>query len=1090
MNARFTCKSILLTILLLPAFFHPTFAGGTLFDQTITGQVTDAETGEPLIGATVQVKGFTNGAITDVDGNYRLVAPDDARILVISYVGYAELEEAIGGRTVIDIKLSSGALNLNTVVVVGYGTVKKENLSGAVDVVDVQRLESRPVGNLAQGLQGLAPNLNIGFNSGAPGQAATFNIRGFTSINGGEPLILVDNVPVDPIELNRIAPQDVAKISVIKDASAAAIYGARASFGVVLITTRNGSKEGIQVSYSNNFTFSQPTILPDRITDPYTYMRVQEISTDNTPWDYVNYDDEMYQWAKERSDNPDNTPAVREKTGLWQYMGNRDWVNYFLGDNTFSQDHNISISGRSQKADYYLSGGFNNYSGALKIADDFFNRYSGRVKVNYHINDWLTLGNNTFLSSTLTERPSYLSVWDIYNLDPVSYDVNPDGSWANSEVGLTAAQLTDGGTSTTTYSSFQTTFSGEASLIRDVLKINADFTARRGSSKWDWFTSKYLIGYGPNDVRQTGNNRVYRSATFDRYDVFNIYGTLTKKLGQSHNFTIIGGYNQEYFRTEQFSADREGFISASLPSISLATGEDEVGEYIADWAVRGVFGRINYTFLDKYILEFNGRYDGSSRFPKENRFGFFPSASVAWRLDKEDFFPLKQQFSLFKLRASYGKLGNQSVDYYGYIASMSAAAGRYIIDGVIPQRINPPGLVSSNYTWEDVSTLNFGIDLGIFDDRLVAGFDIFKRTTEGMLTLGKELPDVLGASEPLENAADLETKGWDLSLEYRNSTGLFGKKLNFNIKGVLSDSRSFITRFDNPDRRLTQFYEGMELGEIWGLQSDGLFQSQNEIESLDETEVIPWGALSIVPGWPKYVDQNGDGKISKGSLTVDDPGDLKVIGNFMPRYQFGLDLSFDWAGFDMSVFFQGIGKRDYYPQDYLYWSFFQQPYEGGSVNALDFYRPTDDSPAQMAKHSQAYIAQGLASANTDARFPILQAWLADRNLGERIDEAAGLAIPQSGYLLNSAYLRVKNLTIGYTLPSALTERVNISRLRVFITAENLAEWSGVTDYFDPEAITDAASSRFNPAVSVGRGLGSGYAYPFQRRFAAGLNITF
>jgi TonB-linked SusC/RagA family outer membrane protein len=1057
----------------------------------ISGTVIDKEDNSPLPGVTVMLKGTTTGTVTDIDGIYTIKAPADGT-LVFSYIGMQTQEVAINGRTSVDLSMTADAIGLSEVVVTGYGTTKKENLSGAVDAIDVEQLESRPIMNLAQGLQGLAPNLNIGFNSGAPGQAATFNIRGFTSINGGEPLILVDNVPVDPIELNRIAPQDVAKITVIKDASAAAIYGARASFGVVLITTKNGTQEGAQVTYTNNLSLSRPTIISDRVTDPYIYLRIKETSSDNTPWDNQNYSDETYQWARERSDNPAGTPGVRENPnspGLWEYMGNRDWTEYFLADNSFSQDHNLSISGRSEKANYYLAGGYNRFNGALKMADDYFDRYSVRGKINFDVNDWLTIGNNTFLSSTLRQRPSYYSMFDILNLDPVGFDLNPDGTYANTDVGFEAAQLTNGGESETRYNSFQSTFSAQLNLVRDVFKVNTEFTVRRGTTNWDWYETRYLIGYGPNDVREEGQNRAYRDVTFDRYDVFNVYGTFNQQIGADHNITVIGGFNQEFFRTERFWADRFDVISASLPTIALATGEDEVGEFIEDWAIRGVFGRINYIFKDKYIVEFNGRYDGSSRFPSANRFGFFPSASAAWRVDKEPFFNT-DLISHLKLRGSYGALGNQAVGAYGYIPSMSAAQGRYIIGGEIPQRITPPALVSSNYTWEDVSTLNFGIDLGLFEDRFFINFDIFQRNTQGMLTLGKDLPDVLGASEPQENAADLETKGWDLSLEYRNSVQVFGKPMSFNIRGVLSDSRSFITRFDNPNNRLTQFYEGMELGEIWGLESNGLFQNQAEIDALDQTAIIPWGALSIVPGWPKYVDQNGDGLINKGALTVDDPGDLRVIGNFMPRLQFGLNMSFNWNGFDFSAFFQGIADRDYYPADYLYWSFFQQPYEGGQVHALDFYRAQNDSPEQRAKHSQAYINMGLADQNLDAEFPHMQAWLADRNLGERIDQSQGLAIPQTAHLLDASYLRVKNLTIGYTLPAVLTEKINIARLRVFVTGENLAEWSGVSDYYDPEAITDAVSARFNPAFGAGRGVGSGFAYPFQRRYAMGVNITF
>ncbi len=393
---------------------------------------------------------------------------------------------------------------------------------------------------------------------------------------------------------------------------------------------------------------------------------------------------------------------------------------------------------------------------------------------------------------------------------------------------------------------------------------------------------------------------------------------------------------------------------------------------------------------------------------------------------------------------------------------------------MLPQRVSPPQLVSDNYTWETVETINFGIDLGLFNDHVTGAFDIYQRNTTGMLTQGRDLPNVLGAAEPRENAADLETNGWELSLSYKNNFNLAGKRFNFNTRFILSDSRAWITRFDNPNKNLSQYYVGQEFGEIWGLESDGFFKTVEETQALDETQLIPWGALSIVPGWPKYIDQDGNGILEKG-FTVDDPKDAKIIGNSSPRFRFGLNLNFDWNGFDFRAFVQGIGKKDYYPLHYLYWGFYQQPYSGGYMHLMDFYRPTDDSDVDMAKHSQSYIDAGLASQNLDAKYPILQAWLADRNLGESLNDSKGLATPQTGYMLSAAYVRIKNITIGYTLPKVLTQKIKIERVRFFISGENIAEWSEVSDFFDPEAVTDN---------------GWGYAYPFQRRFSFGVNVNF
>lgn len=1063
----------------------------TLIAQlTIRGTIRSSDDNSPLVGATVLIKNTSNGTTSDFDGTYEINVPSGQTTLVYTFTGYTTQEVVVGNQTMIDVILATDIAILDQVLVTGYGVQKKANLSGAVDNVTVDQLESRPINNLAQGLQGVSPNLNIDFNSGTPGEPAKINIRGFTSVNGGSPLILIDGVPSDEIELNRLAPQDVESISVLKDASSAAIYGARAAFGVIIITTKSGTGEGLHVNYTNNFSISNPTIIGDKITDPYIYLRLKETSTDNTPWDNFNFTDEQYAWAKQRSENPSVEGVRMDPTdpSRWAYMGNQDWTEQFLVS-TQSQQHQLALSGRNKHAQYYFSGSYNNTNGALDIADDYFDRYTLRSKVNFQLSDRLSIGNNTYITLTDRTHPSYLDIFNLYNFEPTDYMQNPDGSWAATEVGREAAQLSDGGTMQDRYSSFQTTLTGELKLIKDVLSLNADFTNRRGNSNFSRDYKKYVLGFGPGNFREEGSNEATRSSTNDVYDVFNVYGTFSRRFGLSHQLTAIAGFNQEYFRSEYFSAHRIGIISSSLPTIALATGDPTVDEYIADWAVRGAFYRLNYILADRYIIELNGRYDGSSRFPKNERWGFFPSASVAWRLDREAFLINSAIISQLKLRASYGSLGNQSVSEYGYIPNLEAQTGRYIIDGKLPERIVAPPLVSANYSWENVSTLNGGIDLGFLQDRLLLSFDIYKRNTIGMLTQGRDLPDVLGAREPSENAADLTTKGWELSLDFRNRFALAGKPLHFDTRIVLSDSRTQITKFDNPNGNLNQFYEGMELGEIWGLTSDGLFQSEEEISALDQTSLIPWGALNIVPGWPKYVDLDGNGAVEKG-LTTEDPKDLSVIGNIMPRYRFGVNLGAEWSGFDLSVFLQGVGKRDYYPQDYLFWGFYQQPYAGGYSHLTDFYRPADDSQVQIAKHSQSYVASGLASANTEnPRYPILQAWLADRNLGERIDESRGLAVPQTGYLLNGSFLRLKNLTLGYRLPQNLLEKANITGLRIYVSGENLTEWSGVKEFYDPEAIT-SVDDKLDPTSSTSRGTGSGFAYPFQRRYSLGINLDF
>lgn len=1085
---RLWCKGVLLffagvlAIGVFKAHAIDKISAITVIEQTgtvnrVSGIVVD-KSGAPLIGATVYEKGTSNGIITNADGKFTLLVPSDG-VLVVSYIGYQTKQIPIEGKSSFKIELVEDTGVLNEVVVVGYGVQKKVNLSGAVDQINMAQLEQRPIVDLAKGLQGMVPNLNIDFVSGEPGKTPNINIRGEASINGGSPLILIDGVAADNEEMSRLLPQDIESLSVLKDASSAAIYGARAAFGVILITTKQGKGDRIQVSYNNNFSWKRPSSLTDKTSDPYIYLKLKNIAVLNTPWSSGHVtSDERLEWARQRSDNPDGTEAIRlnplDQT-QWDYMGNRNWTNYFLDKSTFSQSHQAAISGATQSTKFYLSVGLDDENGIFSkvVNNDKYIRYSMRGKVNYKVSDWLSVSNNTSFVSTTRKKPSYYNLSAFYDAEPHNVDANPDGTWANSELGEALAQLVDGGEEKTVYDRLQSTFSAEAVFWKRMLTLNANFTFEKGHQDYDWYKTKYRIGYGPNDVREQGDSRVYKANTSDLYTVLDLYVTFNKAFGK-HAITGILGFNQEYNRWNEFSAQRNNIISTSLPSIALSSGEQYVNESYKDWAIRGLFFRTNYTYNDRYILEINGRYDGTSRFPKNKRFGFFPSASLAWRIDSEQFFEsLRSSVSQLKLRVSYGALGNQLVSEYGYIPSMSSQQGNYLVDGKLQQTVTAPGLVSPDYTWEQVKTLNGGIDLGFFSNKLTVSFDFYRRDTKGMLTLGKELPGVLGKTEPKENAADMKTIGWELSLAYKDQIQLLGKPLQWGARFILSDNRSWITKFDNPNKNLSQYYKGQRLGEIWGLQNDGLFKNKEEIAALNETEIIPWGALDIVEGWPKYKDLDGDHRITKGT-TVDKPGDLSIIGNSSPRFRFGLNLNMEWNGFDVSAFLQGIGKRDYYPLSYLFWSFYQQPYTGGQVHAFDFYRGSTDSDVEMAKHSKSFINAGLANQNLNAKYPVFQSWLADKNLGTGLN-AMGLAIPQTGYMLNGSYLRIKNITLGYTFPAVWTKKMNISRIRIYISGDNLFEWSGLKKYFDPEAVTDKSSF--------------GYVYPFNRQYSFGVNVT-
>ncbi len=1053
--------------------------------RRLTGTVTD-QSGQPLTGVSVLVQGTSLGTATDEAGHYVLENLESGATLIFRAVGYKTQEIQFTGQPHVDTELETDAGNLDEVIVVGYGTQRKVNVTGAIDQISGKQLESRPVSNIMQGLQGVSPGLNITYGNGSPGSIPNINIRGTTSINGGSPLIVIDGIPVsDTWDMIRLSPSDIASYTVLRDAASAAIYGARAAYGVILITTKQGGQGNQSINYNVTTAFGRPTELPDPVTDPYIFSRVLEISTDNTPWDYVNYSDQHYQWAKERSDDP-SIPDVRvdpDDPTRWAYMGGNNWNNYFFKKATVSQTHSLALSGgaaiNDRPVSYYLSADFTKDNGLNKLAEDYWQRKGVRGRLSFSPLDWLKLDNNMNVYQTNIAQP-YARITDLYYLQPTDVVKNPDGTWGNNAAGRLAAQLVDGGNRNEQMFGFQNIFNAVGTFLNGDLTVTGDASFKREYWRYPQHSKKYKIGYGPDDVREEGGNGfVYDRRGEIQNNVFNLYGNYSKQFG-IHAFSLTAGYNQEDYVWATTIAQRDQLISSTLPYLQLTTGEARINAEYSSYATRSFFGRFNYTLNERYILEATGRYDGSSRFPSTNRWGFFPSVSGAWIVSNEPFFEnLKPAFSNWKLRASYGSLGNQAVGDFSYIQTMGTALSSYLIDGSQRQIITgAPSLTIDpyNYTWENVATLNFGTDIGLLRDRIFAGFDYYIRETTGMLTGGEELPAVLGTGVPSQNAADLRTKGWELSLTYRDNYTVASKPFGLEAKLVLSDSRAHITRFKNDQRLLSSYFEGYEFGTLYGLVSDGFFQSQEEIEQLDQTAVIPWGALTIVPGWPRFKDLDGNGAIELGQ-TEGDMKDRTIIGNTSDRYRIGFNLNMDWNGFDASVFLQGVLKRDFYPQHYLFWGPYQQPYANVYPWHLDYYRAADDTPEQMAKHSAAYIAAGLANANPDASYPVLQSWLADYNYVGGNGIRSGLAIPNTQYLLNGAYLRIKNITLGYSLPHRMIERWGMGRLRFFVTAENIFEFSEVKKFVDPEAINNSTDN-------------SAWAYPFQRRFAFGLNLGF
>lgn len=1024
-------------------------SASTQQSKRVKGTVVD-KNGEPIIGANVVVKGTTNGTITDIDGKFSLEVSDGA-LLDVSYIGYLNQEIKVGNQKQLAISLSEDTQNLDEVVVVGYGTQKKANLSGAVETVTSNMLQNRATNNIGVALQGLVPNLQVTPNGGSANAEPSFNIRGETSINGGSPLILVDGIPTSAGDFARMNSMDIENISVLKDASSAAIYGARASFGVILVTTKKGKGDKIQVQFNNTYNVRNLTNMPKVVKDPYIQASYKKEM--GKPW-YDLYSDTELEYAQQLVNDPSLPSTIVNSTDPNKYtcLASTDWFDEIFDKFGTSHQHNLSLSGASQKASYYLGTEYYAESGMLHYNKDQYSRFNVRSNVEYRPYEWLKVGNNTAFTYYKYDKPTNFYSW-MYNIANQTNTLvsvyNPDGSYTKEGAQLIGT-LIDGGEQVTKNSALYTQFTAVADLIPHMWNVKADFTAKVNNNRIDTWDSDKNIPYrtGPNttDIYLGWENYAQKSSAQTIYTLVNLYTDFHKDFGK-HTVSAVAGYSQEYEHYNYLLSKRKDLITDTYPSVQLATGDMTMTEDDYTWTIRSAFYRLNYTFDNKYIVEVNGRYDGTSRFPSADRFGFFPSVSGAWVFSKENFMEsAKSWLDHAKLRFSYGSLGNQNVSYYSYIASMTVSKMNYLLDGSKPMGVYQPGLISNSLTWEKVYTINGGIDLNLLSNRLILSGDVYRRDTKDMLTKGKTLPSVLGTAEPKINAADLKTRGWEVSVTWRDRFNMGSKPFNYSARFILSDSRSWITRFDNPTGILTDYYEGQELGEIWGLVTEGFFKDQADIDShADQWSVMSYpGDRKLEPGDLKYKDLNGDGKINKGSNTVDDPGDFKIIGNNRSRYLYGLDLNADWNGFDLRMLFQGVGKRDWYPSlsegGYRFYGVYLAPWGNVYENNLDHWTPE----------------------NPDGYFPRLKSYLADG--------AGDMSYNQTRYLQNAAYLRCKNITFGYTLPKQLLQKIKLNNVRIYVSGENLFELTPLCKNFDPEQLNTTS-------------------HPLQRIYSIGLNIS-
>ena len=1042
-------------------------------DNTISGLVKDNE-GEPLPGVSVAVKAgeSISGVVTDINGKYQLKASPNATI-EFSFIGFKSIQQQVGNRKVINVTLEIDNQMLEEVVVVGYGTQKKVNLTGSVSVIDSKAFESVPVANAVQALQGQVPGLNIYSNKGGGlNQKQSINVRCIGSSgegSTGDALILIDGMEADIFSVN---PQDIESISVLKDAAASSIYGSRAPFGVVLVTTKKGKAGKAQINYNNSFRLSSPINMPSSL-DSYTYALFFNDAGYNSGWGSYNWVSQTrLQRIKDYMDgkisyttiplNGSNTWA----DGYQEGNDNIDYYNLFFKKNVFAHEHNFSVNGGTDKIQYYLSANYLDQDGTLRMGEDYSKRYTMSAKISAQLSRAVSLSSNTRFVRNDFVQPTHMN--DSFFSDigrqcwPVKPLYDPNGNLFDDHV----QQMKNGGRKTERNTWLYQQFNLTIEPIKG-WRLIGDLSYRYNTqyAHEDLLTISQIGVDGVTKVRSWDENSSVSESSFasDYFNV-NLYTDFEKTFAKSHHLKALAGFQAEANNYRNIWAQKIGITYPGKPTINTSTGIDKDGKVIAPnvsgghnrWSTAGFFGRVNYDFQEKYLVEANLRYDGSSRFRSDDRWGFFPSASLGWNIAREEFFqPATRIMNTLKLRASYGSLGNQNTTalYPTYTVMGTGTSDKWLMNGVKPNIAWAPALVSYDLTWEKIRTWNVGIDIGLFNNRLTGSFDYFIRNTNDMVGPSEKLPATLGIAVPPSNNTDLRTAGWELELMWKDR---LQNGLNYSLRFTLADSRTKITRYSNPSGLIDSFYEGKYCGEIWGYETIGIARTDDEMAE-HVGSLVNGGQSALGQDWQAgdimYSDLNEDGKIDAGARTLDNHGDLKRIGNSTPRYNVGIDLSADWKGFDFRMFWQGTLKRDYFQGSYYFWGangsqgyWFSTALKGHE----DYFRNDESSP--LGVNLNSYYPRPLLNTNKNQQC-------------------------QTKYLQNAAYMRLKNLQIGYTLPRKIVQKMGVQNLRFFASGENLLTITDLVKFFDPETIESGSFAH-------------GYAYPLSRTYAFGLNITF
>ena len=1039
--------------MVLVLFFINGVAANTFFEDTIQsiviGKITDGS-GTPIPGVNVLLQGTGNGVTTDFDGNYEVTVSGNNPVLVYSYVGFTTQTVPVDGRSTINVTLEEDVAQLSEVVVIGYGTQKKVSMTSAVSTITSESIENRPVTNAINALQGTAPGLNITRTSGQPGdENLSIQIRGVSSANGAvDPLLVLDGVSMPSLApLQRMNPDDIESVTVLKDAAAAAIYGARAAGGVILVNTKIGKEGKMVVDYDGRMTVQWALNIPDRMAllEEAEYSNLARANA-GVGAEYSDFDLNNIRNGVEFVVDPNNPNKYR----TYNQQSIRDQV---LRDQYFLQSHNLNVSGGSEKIRYLFSTGYLNQDGVFKVGPDGYKRWNLRSNVNAKITKHIDF--DTKLSYTVEgkDRPSvgvsgYGLLQQVYQARQRYPIFTPDGKLfggAGTSGNNTYAILQKGGYQDDDYNELNGIFTLTAKDFIKGLQLKTiygrqidrkDFTSfRRTVELWDLDDSQ------PAFYLNRPNN-YYRYTRTRNTDNFQFLVDYDLTLAEKHKFHFLAGYQWENHRESAFNASVSNLVSNNLPTLNLAEeGSETVGEGSIEFANQSVLGRFNYNYDDKYLIEATIRSDESSRLAPGQRIKWFYSASAGWNMHKEGWFEHALPFiSEFKPRFSWGQVGNANADiigYYDYLPIIQNGSGlvfgeaedraTYFYQGSIP---------SSSLGWETLETTDFGLDFGILNNKITGSFDYYTKTNNNMLVQIRR-PATLGVNPPRTNQGELKSWGWEAALFYRNH---IGDDFNFSIGVNVSDNQNELIEYgegyDLVNGGTNGKITGHPLNTIWGYQTvPGYIESQGQLDG------VPFYSSNTGIGDIEYVDQNGDGEINNGGGTIEDPGDLVNLGSTQQRYLYGLTFNANYKSVDFSLFLQGVGKRNILPSRYVSQPLIYSWIQPVAINA-DYYTPE----------------------NTNAAFP--RPYIGGHHNYATSDR----------WVLDAAYLRVKNIQVGYSIPEQYLEKMSMSKVRLYLSAENIATFSklGVFDgVLDPEQKNQVHSD-----------------YPLTASIAFGVNISF